>query len=75
VDQFALFRSKLYSAYRSPLVTVLPGTLEVPASRLYIPAKYEKVQIVGEADCNEASIVAELGIETGGIKEEENRRE
>ena len=47
----------------------------MPASRLRIPAERKKVQVVGEAYCNEASVVAELGIETGSVEEEENRRE
>ena len=75
VDKFTLFWSKLYSLCSSPLATDLPGALEVPASRLCIPAKGKEVQVIGKADCNKASIVPELGIETSSIEEEENRRE
>jgi hypothetical protein len=59
----------------SLLATGLLGALEVPVSRLCIPAKGKEVQVIGKADCNKASVVPELGIETGSIEEEENRRE
>jgi hypothetical protein len=75
VDKFALFWSKLHSLCSSPLATDLPGTLEVLASHLCIPAEHEEVQVISEADCNKAHVIAELGIETGSVKEEENRGE
>jgi hypothetical protein len=75
VDKFTLFWSKLHSSCSSPLATDLPGALEVPASRLRILAEREEVQVVGEADCNKARMITELGIETGGVEEEEDRRE
>jgi hypothetical protein len=75
VDKFALFRSELHSPCSSPLATDLPGALEVPASRLCIPTECEKVQVISEADRYEARVIAELGIETGSVKEEENRGE
>jgi hypothetical protein len=75
IDKFTLFWSKLYPLYLSLLTIDLPSTFKVPVSHLYIPAEYKKVQVIGKADCNKASIIIELGIETGSIKEEENRRE
>jgi hypothetical protein len=75
VDKFTLFWGKFHPSCSSLLAIDLPGALEVPASRLRIPAEGEEVQVIGKADCNKASMVLELGIETGGIEEEENRRE
>jgi hypothetical protein len=75
VDKFTLFWSKLYSLCSSLLATDLPGTLEVLVSHLYIPAEHKEVQVVSEADCNKAHMITELGIETGSIEEEEDRRE
>jgi hypothetical protein len=75
VDKFTLFWSKLHSLYLSLLATDLPGTLKVLASHLYIPAEHKEVQVVSEADYNKAHMITELGIETGSIEEEEDRRE
>jgi hypothetical protein len=75
VDKFTLFWSKLYSSCSSLLATDLPGTLEVLVSRLCIPAEHKKVQVISKANCNKAHMITELGIETGSIEEEEDRRE
>jgi hypothetical protein len=75
VDQFALFRGKLHSLYSSPLAANLPGAFKVPASLLCVLTKGKEVQVICEADCNKAGLVAELSIETSGIEEEKDRGE
>jgi hypothetical protein len=75
VDQFALFRGKLYSLCSSPLAVNLPGAFEVLASLLYVLTKGKEVQVICEADCNKASLVIELSVETSGIEEEKDRGE
>jgi hypothetical protein len=75
VDQFALFRGKLYSLCSSPLAVNLPGAFEVPASLLYVLAEGEEVQVIYKADCNKAGLVVELSVETSGIEEEKDRGE
>jgi hypothetical protein len=47
----------------------------VLASRLRVFAECKEVEVVSKSNCNEASVVLELGIETGGVKEEEDRGE
>jgi len=75
VDEFALFRGELHPPRTSPLAARLPGGFEVAASRLRVLAKRKEVEVVGKAYCNRASVVPELGVEAGGIEEEENRGE
>jgi hypothetical protein len=75
IDKFTLFWSKLYLLYLSLLITDLLDAFKVPVSHLYILTKYKKVQVISKANYNKANIVIELGIETGSIKEKENRRE
>ena len=75
VYQFALFWGKLYSPCLGPLVTGLPGAFEVPASLLCVLAEGKEVQVISKADCNEACLVTELGVETSSVKEEEDRGE
>jgi hypothetical protein len=75
VDQFTLFRGKLYSLCSSLLAVNLPGAFEVPASLLHVLTKGKEVQVICEADCNKASLVIELSVETSGIEEEKDRGE
>jgi hypothetical protein len=75
VNEFALFWGKLHSPCASPLAARLPGAFEVLASSLCIFAKCKEVEVVSKSNCNEASVVLELGIEAGSIKEEEDRGE
>jgi hypothetical protein len=75
VDEFTLFRGKLYSLYIGPLAVYLPSGFEVSAGRLYILTKRQEVKVVGKADCNKAGVVLELGIKACSIEEEENRGE
>jgi hypothetical protein len=75
VDQFTLFRGKLYSSCLSLLAANLPGAFKVLASLLCILTKGEEVQVIYEADCNKAGLVTELSIETSGIEEEKDRGE
>jgi hypothetical protein len=75
VDQFALFRGKLYSSCSSPLAANLLGAFEVPASLLCVLTKGEEVQVIYKADCNKAGLVVELSVETSSIEEEKDRGE
>jgi hypothetical protein len=75
VDKFTLLWGKLHPSCSSPLATDLPGAFEVSASRLCILTEGQEVQVVGEADCYETSLVVELSVETRGVEEEEDRRE
>ena len=75
MDEFTLFRGKLHAPRSSPLTTDLPGTLKVPASRQRIFTEGQEVQVVGKADCYKTSLVPELGVETRGVEEKEDRRE
>jgi hypothetical protein len=75
VDQFALFRGKLYSSCSSLLAANLLGAFEVPASLLCVLTKGEEVQVICEADCNKAGLVVELSVETSSIEEEKDRGE
>ena len=75
VDEFALFWGKLHASCSSPLTTDLPGTFEVPASRLYILAKGQEVQVVSKAYCYETGLVTELSVETRGVEEKEDQGE
>ena len=47
----------------------------MPASLLRVLAEGEEVQVICEADCNKAGLVAELSVETSGIEEEKDRGE
>jgi hypothetical protein len=75
VDKFTLLWGKLHPSCSSLLATDLPGAFEVSASRLYILTEGQEVQVIGEADCYETSLVVELSVETRGIEEEEDQRE
>jgi len=75
VDKFTLLWGKLHPSCSSLLATDLPGVFKVSASRLYILTEGQEVQVVGEADCYETSLVTELSVETRGIEEEEDQRE
>ena len=75
VDEFALFRGELHPPRAGPLATRLPGGFEVAASHLRVLAERKEVKVVGKAHCNRASVFLELGVEAGGIEEEEDRGE
>jgi hypothetical protein len=75
VDKFALFRGELYPLYTGPLATRLLGSFKVAASRLHVLTKHKEVKVVGKAYYNRASVFLELGVEAGGIEEEEDKGE
>ena len=75
VDQFALFRGKLYSSCSSLLATNLLGAFKVPACLLCVLAKGKEVQVICEADYNKASLVTELSVKTSSIEEEKDKGE